>query len=303
VEVVSLSDAALVNLARAGDIEAAAGLFERYRPSLYAAAIALLRHRDDALDAVQETGVTLLTRVDSIRDADAIGGWLHAVLRNTCLMRMRRAARETPTELITSMSPAVGPEEVLDRHVLRDWLWSALESLDADERLAVMLRYFSRCPSYEDIATVSGAPIGTVRSRLHRARTDLCRGLQKALTGSPLSQAALEQTRRETWEAFYVDLHDSPVPHTYRTTYSTDVAVTDHLGSWRGIEAWSAHEREAIELGVRARIVGLVASRDLTILEIDFSNPAWAAEHCPPRSTFVHRLADGKSRRLDIHYV
>jgi len=56
-------------------------------------------------------------------------------------------------------------------------------------------------------------------------------------------------------------------------------------------------------LGVRAQIVGIWAGSDLTILEIDFTNPAWAAGHCPPRSTFVHRLADGRSKRLDIHYV
>ena len=67
---------------------------------------------------------------------------------------------------------------------------------------------------------------------------------------------------------------------------------------------WSAHEREAIASGVRATITGLVAGRDITVLEIDFSNPATAAHHCPPRSTFVHRLAgDGLSRRVDIHYV
>ena len=56
-------------------------------------------------------------------------------------------------------------------------------------------------------------------------------------------------------------------------------------------------------LGVRARIVGLVASRDITVIEIDFTNPDWASDHCPPRSTFVHRLAGGRSRRVDIHYV
>jgi hypothetical protein len=70
-----------------------------------------------------------------------------------------------------------------------------------------------------------------------------------------------------------------------------------------GIADWSAHEREAIGLGVRAPIVGLVAGRDVTILEIDFVNPDTAPDHCPPRSTFVHHLAAGRSRRLDIHYV
>lgn len=60
---------------------------------------------------------------------------------------------------------------------------------------------------------------------------------------------------------------------------------------------------KAIALGVRARIVGVVASRDITVIEIDFTNPHWASDHCPPRSAFVDRLAGERTRRLDIHYV
>jgi hypothetical protein len=54
---------------------------------------------------------------------------------------------------------------------------------------------------------------------------------------------------------------------------------------------------------VRANIIGLAASRDFTVLDIDFANPAWADDHCPPRSTFVHHLTAGQSSRLEIHYV
>jgi hypothetical protein len=46
-----------------------------------------------------------------------------------------------------------------------------------------------------------------------------------------------------------------------------------------------------------------LASRDVTVVEIDFANPANSPDHCPPHSTFVHRLAGGRSQRLDIHYV
>jgi hypothetical protein len=53
---------------------------------------------------------------------------------------------------------------------------------------------------------------------------------------------------------------------------------------------------------VRAEIVGLAASRDLTVLEIDFTNPPWAPDHCPASSTFVHRLDHGRSARVDIYY-
>ena len=61
-------------------------------------------------------------------------------------------------------------------------------------------------------------------------------------------------------------------------------------------------ERGAISVGVRARIAGVLASHDLTVLEIDFSNPDEWPDHCPPHATFVHRLSDRRSHQLRIHY-
>jgi len=46
----------------------------------------------------------------------------------------------------------------------------------------------------------------------------------------------------------------------------------------------------------------VLSSRDITIVEIDFINPADWPGHCPPHATFGHRLADGRSRQLRIHY-
>jgi RNA polymerase sigma-70 factor (ECF subfamily) len=301
----SLDDAGLATLALGGDVEALAGLFERYRPSLYAAAVRILRDRDDALDAVQETFLTALVRLHSLRDPGAVGGWLHAVLRNACLIQLRSGRRDVRGEPppVDLASLAAGPDEVLDRHALRDWLWAALARLGPDERVTVVLRHFTRCDSYAAIAAVTGVPVGTVRSRLARARSQLAASLRGSLASSPLSSAGLERARLAEWEHFYAELHDAPLPRTYWDTYAPDVVVTDHVGAWAGVEDWSAHEREAIQLGVRATIVGLVAGPDHTILEIDFSNPDWSPDHCPPRSTFVHRLAAGRSRRLDIHYV
>lgn len=298
-----VSDAELATLAIAGEAEAFAVLLERYRPSLYAAAIRFLRNRDDALDAVQESCVVALARLGMLRDPDAAGGWLHSVLRNVCLMRLRGGYHEPPLQQAEVAALAPGPEDILEAHALRDWVWTALDALSPDDRLTVMLHYFSRCHSYAAIAAVTGVPVGTVRSRLNRARSRLGTALLDSAEGAAPSQARLEATRRAEWEHFYAELHEAPAPRTYRDTYAADVAVSDTIGRWSGIDAWSAHERHAIVLGVRAKIAGLWASTDLTILEIDFINPAWAADHCPPHSTFVHHLTDGRSKRLDIHYV
>ena len=300
----AVSDVELSRLARSGDVGALGGLLERHRPSLYATAVALLRDREEALDAVQETFVVALVRIGSLRDPEAVGGWLRAVLRNACLMRMRRGRRETSIDELELPTAVPGPEEALDRHASRDWVWTALDSLTPDDRLTVILRHFTRCHSYQAIATVTAVPVGTVRSRLNRARSRLGDALSSSASATGLGgQADLEARRRAEWKGFYAELHEAPVPRTYRDLFTPEVEVTDTIDRWRGVDAWSAHEREAIALGVRARIVGLLANRDFTVLEIDFTNPAGALDHCPPRSTFVHHLAGGRSRRLDIHYV
>src|SRR5262245_54250631 len=94
---VEVTDAELATLARAGDAQAVAGLLERHRPALYAAAIGVLGNRADALDAVQDTNVVALLRIGELREAAAAKRWLHTVLRNVCLMRLRQR-REVPSE-------------------------------------------------------------------------------------------------------------------------------------------------------------------------------------------------------------
>jgi DNA-directed RNA polymerase specialized sigma24 family protein len=81
-----LSDAELVRLARQGDISALGVLFERHRAPLYALALRILGHGPRAQDAVQETFLIALRRIDHLREPAAVGKWLRTVLHNTCLM-------------------------------------------------------------------------------------------------------------------------------------------------------------------------------------------------------------------------
>ncbi|HEY7043660.1 MAG TPA: hypothetical protein VH419_08335, partial [Nocardioidaceae bacterium] len=93
-----------------------------------------------------------------------------------------------------------------------------------------------------------------------------------------------------------------PEPRTYQELFDADVAVRDPGNAWQGLRAWSAEERTAIELGVRATVVDVVTCRALTIVEVDFTNPPAWPDHCPSRSTFVHHLEAGRSRQVSIYY-
>jgi RNA polymerase sigma-70 factor (ECF subfamily) len=299
---VQVDDAELVALTRVGEVDAFAELLQRHQPSLYAAALAIVRDREAALDAVQDTMLIALTHLDRLRDPQAVGGWLRTVVRNCCLMQMRRSRYETTYADPPLSRQQAGPEEFLDHHALRDEVWTALDALPEDERVTLILRYFTRCDSYGAIAAITGVPVGTVRSRLNRARTRLLDAVTENSRGPHRDQRRLESARRQDWEHFYQQLHACPAPRTYRDLYHGDVTVRDPAATWHGIPSWSDEERSAIALGVTARIAGLAASPALTILEIDFVNPPTWPDHCPPSSTFVHRLDANRSATVDIYY-
>jgi DNA-directed RNA polymerase specialized sigma24 family protein len=89
------SDAGLVHSAQGGDVASFSTLLDRYRASLYARALAYLGRPEDAADAVQETFLLALTRLGQVGDPEAVGGWLHAVMRSVCAMELRhRLKRE-----------------------------------------------------------------------------------------------------------------------------------------------------------------------------------------------------------------
>src|SRR6266576_2748812 len=84
------------------------------------------------------------------------------------------------------------------------------DGLAPEDRVTVLLRHFTRSNSYEAIAAVTGVPVGTVRSRLSRARTLLATALQRETADPLLSRNEVERTRRAEWDGFYAEVHEKP---------------------------------------------------------------------------------------------
>jgi RNA polymerase sigma-70 factor (ECF subfamily) len=94
-----------------------------------------------------------------------------------------------------------------------------------------MLRHFTRCNSYEMIAQITAVPLGTVRSRLNRARSRLAEALVSTVAGTAFSHAELVDSQRQRWEEFYRILHKRPLPGSYQDLFSADVDVRDTCGT------------------------------------------------------------------------
>lgn len=150
---------------------------------LYAAALRFTRNERDAEDLVQETMLKAYAAWDSFVPGGSARSWCHRILRNTFITGYRRrvtelrAAREEPEELrrITSAGSrraAEDPESAAVREQLGDEVLEAMSSLSLEFREVLELHYLQG-RSYRDIARITRTPMGTVMSRLHRARRTL----------------------------------------------------------------------------------------------------------------------------------
>lgn len=172
-------DAELLEQARQGNDGAFAELMRRHEDRIFSLAIRMMGDRSDALDATQETFITVFRRAESFRGESAFSTWLYRIALNTCKDLLRKRDRApVPTEEsegAETEDPSPGPDETA---ALRIDLARALAALPDDYREAVMLHDVGGVP-YEDIATATGVAVGTVKSRISRGRRKLARLMEQ----------------------------------------------------------------------------------------------------------------------------
>jgi len=159
---------------------------ERYGDVVFTMAFRLTGDRDEARDLAQDVFVRVYRNLDRYRPG-TFEGWLYRITKNLFLDRMRRRARvrmePLPDEEWRQPPEAgPGPAEAAEAGVLRGDLELALRDLAPAFRTAVVLCDVQGL-SYEEIATATGWPIGTVRSRIHRGRRMLRGNLQDPAGG------------------------------------------------------------------------------------------------------------------------
>jgi RNA polymerase sigma-70 factor (ECF subfamily) len=164
---------------------------------VYTLARYLMRNAADAEDAVQECYLRALRHFDSYR-GPAMKPWLLAILRNVCNAEFaRRSKEEVPTDFAQEQAvaeempmwqePQASPEKVMLRQQDSATIRRLVAELPAPFREAIVLREINDL-SYQEIAEVAGVPVGTVMSRLARARAML-RSAWNAAEASAPSQA------------------------------------------------------------------------------------------------------------------
>jgi RNA polymerase sigma-70 factor (ECF subfamily) len=172
-------DLELLRRLRDGDDAAFDAIVDRHERRVFAVALRICRHPEDARDVTQEVFLTALRSLRSFRGDARLSTWLHRVAVNAALDAVRRRARRRTVgleEVTERPSDAPGPEEEAAEAARAAAVRRAVERLPPDHRAVVVLHDLEGL-DYAECAAALGVPVGTVKSRLHRARLQLARDL------------------------------------------------------------------------------------------------------------------------------
>jgi RNA polymerase sigma factor (sigma-70 family) len=303
-----LDDADLVRAAQNGEPASLGILLERHRAALYGSALGILGYGPQAEDAVHDTFLVALRKIDRVREPAAVAGWLHAVLRNVCLMRLRAGQGEILSDEMRSHAPVATPErpveEALDRLAMREWVWTALSELPEVLRVTAMLRYFGTHASYEEIAAILGVPVGTVRSRLSQVKLKLADALLETAALAHEEARRLTESRSRYFEAAAEEVNSGQGCDLLLDTYAdAPTCVLSGGPTLHGRRAMIEDLEGDLEAGIKILPTNVLASKDITVFEAVYENPHDDPFRCPPATTQVHFQRDGLTHRVHLHFA
>jgi RNA polymerase sigma-70 factor (ECF subfamily) len=169
-----------------GDTESFGFLVRKYQDRLYNGMVQILRNESEAEDVVQDAFVLAFSKLDSFQGKSAFFTWLYRIAYNVAITRLRRRKRGVSLDGDDSRVrldfPDSGPlpNDSIEKREEAIQLYDALDRLSSEHRSILVLREMEEL-DYDAIAEILELPVGTVRSRLHRARIRLRELLEKVM--------------------------------------------------------------------------------------------------------------------------
>jgi RNA polymerase sigma-70 factor (ECF subfamily) len=173
----------LVQLAKKGDVAAFESLVLRYERYVYNLALRVVSNPEDAQDLAQQAFIRAWLGLANFRGEARFSTWLYSIVTNLCYTRLPRIRRElaaldTDSEALNLPDERQDPEGIVLAAGTIQNVQSAFEVLPESYRLLVTLRHLQEM-SYDEIAEVTGMPLGTVKTGIFRARKLLREALEK----------------------------------------------------------------------------------------------------------------------------
>ncbi len=172
----ALSEKETIELIKKGNREAYEKIVRCYMKTAYYIALGLVHSHQDALDISQESFIKAFRKIKSFDTQRPFFPWFYQLMRNLCIdfLKRRSGRKEIPLEGIQILQ-----EEKEDRE-MKEVLWKGIKELPFEQREVIILCYFRQL-SYQEIAEITGKPIGTIMSSLYYAKKKLKDILRKYL--------------------------------------------------------------------------------------------------------------------------
>jgi RNA polymerase sigma-70 factor (ECF subfamily) len=159
-----------------GDIDAFETLAGGYQSKIFALCLRILKNEQDALDAVQESLIKIYKNLDKFKFRSSFSTWIYTITKNTAFDAFRRKKNDVSfddiSEFTWSEQTSYGLEDSVVDAETRGSIYRMINELRHDQRSVIILKDIDGY-SYEEISVILDIPIGTVRSRLSRAREKL----------------------------------------------------------------------------------------------------------------------------------
>ena len=180
----ALDEKELIERSQKGDIDAFEELVARYERKVYTIAYRYMGNPEDASDLAQETFLKVFKSIDKFRGESSFSTWIYRITANICKDELRKIKRKPQTSLdqeiwldegsvirqVVDEKPT--PDEVFEQKELWNYLQDLIANLSPEYRMVIVLRDINGY-SYEEIAQITETSLGTVKSRLNRARKAL----------------------------------------------------------------------------------------------------------------------------------
>ncbi|MHB8970225.1 MAG: sigma-70 family RNA polymerase sigma factor [Pirellulaceae bacterium] len=182
-------DLQLIEQAIGGDSAAYGQLVRRYQDRLFTSLVHVVSNREEAEDVVQDTFVQAMLKLNSFRRDSSFYTWLYRIAINTAFYRHRQRRKEPSVDAVRAMTgndppdPGDDPADRMLREERATDIQRALSRLTEEFRLVLVMRDVDGF-DYQSIARILDVSIGTVRSRLHRARSFMREQLRHHHLGS-----------------------------------------------------------------------------------------------------------------------
>lgn len=169
----AFSEMQLLESAARGDLSAFETLVQTHERRIYNLCLRTMNQPEDAWDMTQETLVKAWSNLSKFQGKSAFGTWLYRIAVNTCMDELRKRKKHrtlSMDHLLEGGFESADPKgDFVDASITRDQLEQALGQLTPEHRAILSLRDIQGF-SYEEIANILDCPLGTVRSRINRAR-------------------------------------------------------------------------------------------------------------------------------------